>query len=247
MVDKFDYEKVYKGGKKGGGKKKDTRDKDSMKQVSKTLCFVLRHESQKYNLKIEKDGFVEIDELLLVAPIKKFNVNRDLLQKIVDSDEKGRYEIKGDSIRCVQGHSNEEVDVEEATEPLTNVNDYHLVVHGTFSDSWERIKATGLNKMKRNAIHFAIGYPKDENVKSGMRNDCDIFVEVNLPMCHFNGIKFFISKNNVILSPGENGVILPKYFKIAHNKNGEVLHSQKYNIYNFKVSNSSVFSYFKAK
>jgi 2'-phosphotransferase len=223
MVDKLDYEKS----KKGGGKKKDYKDKDSLKQISKTLCYILRHETSKYNLEITKEGFVEIDDLLNAPPVRKLNVNRDLVDKIVDSDEKGRYEIKGNQIRCVQGHSNVEVEIEESTEPITNVNEYHLVVHGTFNDSWEFIKTTGLNKMKRSAIHFAIGYPKDENVKSGMRGDCDVFVEVNLPMCYYNGIKFFISKNNVILSPGENGVIAPKYFKIVHNKNGEVLMSQK--------------------
>lgn len=226
MVDKFDYEKDKK---KEGGRKKDYKDKDSLKHISKTLCYILRHESEKYNLQISKEGFVDIDELLNTPPIKKNHVNKDLLQKIVDTDEKGRYEIKGNEIRCVQGHSNSMVDVEESTEPLTNINDYHLVVHGTFSDSWEFIKTSGLNKMKRTAIHFAIGYPKDENVKSGMRNDCDVFIEINLPMCHYNGIKFFISKNNVILSAGENGVIPTKYFKIVHNKQGEVLMNQKYN------------------
>jgi 2'-phosphotransferase len=226
MVDKFEHEKGDKG-KKSGGKKKDHKDKEAFKQASKTLCYILRHESAKYGLNIEKDGFVKVSDLLETAPVKKLNVNKDFLQKIVDSDEKGRYELKDNMIRCVQGHSNVEVDIEEASEPITTPNDYHLVVHGTYSDAWEKIKSSGLNKMKRAGVHFAIGYPKDENVKSGMRGNCDIFVEVNLPMCHANGIKFFLAKNNVILSTGEQGIIDTKYFKIVHNQAGEVLMSQK--------------------
>jgi len=150
----------------------------------------------------------------------------------VETDEKGRYQILEDKIRCVQGHSMKEVDVEESCEQLTNIFDYPLVVHGSYRDSWDSIKNTGLNKMKRNAIHFSVGYPKDDNVKSGMRADCNLFIELNIMHAFYNGHKFLISKNGVILGPGrtENGAIEPKFFKIVCNRDGEAIMSQKYQI-----------------
>ena len=33
--------------------------------------------------------------------------------------------------------------------------------------------------MSRNHIHMAIGYPEDDQVISGMRNTCDIFIEID--------------------------------------------------------------------
>ncbi len=37
-----------------------------------------------------------------------------------------------------------------------------------------------------------------------------------------DGFKFFISSNNVILSPGdENGYIPVRYFRLVQNRNGE--------------------------
>ena len=38
-----------------------------------------------------------------------------------------------------------------------------------------------------------------------------------------DGIVFFISKNNVILSSGLDGVIPPKYFKLVRDRDGKVL------------------------
>lgn len=77
--------------------------------------------------------------------------------------------------------------------------------------------------MKRNHIHFAKGLPSDKTVLSGIRKDCQIFIYIDLAKALREGIKFFKSSNEVILSPGdENGVIDPKYFlKVINSKGGE--------------------------
>lgn len=59
--------------------------------------------------------------------------------------------------------------------------------------------------MSWNHIHFAIGYPGDKEIISGMRITCDIFVEIDLELALKNGIKFYVSQNNVVLSSGING------------------------------------------
>ena len=42
--------------------------------------------------------------------------------------------------------------------------------------------------MSRNHIHFAIGYPGDKEVISGMRKTCDILIEIDLELAERNGI-----------------------------------------------------------
>lgn len=74
--------------------------------------------------------------------------------------------------------------------------------------------------MTRNHIHFAPGLPKEEGVISGMRGSCDIYIEIDLFNAMKDGIDFFISSNNVILTEGIDGVLPPKYFKKVTRKNG---------------------------
>jgi hypothetical protein len=74
----------------------------------------------------------------------------------------------------------------------------------------------GLCKMARNHIrkyHFnplhinidmAIGMPGKKGVISGMRGSCEVVVEINLVNAIKQGVPFFISENQVILSPGTN-------------------------------------------
>ena len=100
------------------------------------------------------------------------------------------------------------VDAEKLLTPLTlaDLDSYPYVVHGTTAHAWPMIKNTGLNKMGRNHIHFAIGLPKDAGVISGMRASSAVLIELDLAKVLAAGnIPMYISTNNVILSPGLNG------------------------------------------
>lgn len=72
--------------------------------------------------------------------------------------------------------------------------------------------------MTRNHVHMAIGYPGDNQVISGMRQICNVFIEIDVENAMKDGMKFYISKNKVILSSGFNKVIPPRYFKLVTNK-----------------------------
>ncbi|XP_022083190.1 tRNA 2'-phosphotransferase 1-like isoform X4 [Acanthaster planci] len=72
----------------------------------------------------------------------------------------------------------------------------------------------GLSRMKRTHVHFAQGEPGENGVISGMRRSCDLMIFLNLEKALQGGLSFFLSKNGVILCPGdENGLIHPRYFK----------------------------------
>ena len=77
--------------------------------------------------------------------------------------------------------------------------------------------------MKRNHIHFAIGYPGEKSVISGMKKSGDVYIELDLEKALKDDMKVYISNNNVILTAGFNKVIPPKYFKICKDRNGKVL------------------------
>ncbi|RUS28902.1 hypothetical protein BC938DRAFT_481296 [Jimgerdemannia flammicorona] len=77
--------------------------------------------------------------------------------------------------------------------------------------------------MRRNHIHFAAGMLGDEGVISGMRKTCDLFVHVDVEMAIADGIIFYRSANNVILTDGRDGFLEPKYFKKVVDRRGEVV------------------------
>ena len=54
-----------------------------------------------------------------------------------------------------------------------------------------------------------------------MRNSCDIYIEIDMVGAMKDGIKFYISSNNVILTEGADGILSPKYFKKIVRKNGQ--------------------------
>lgn len=67
--------------------------------------------------------------------------------------------------------------------------------------------------MQRNHIHFAPAIPGEGEVISGARASCDVFIEIDMPKAMQDGIKFYVSENNVILTSGLHGILAPKYFK----------------------------------
>lgn len=54
---------------------------------------------------------------------------------------------------------------------------------------------------------MAAGFPGEGEVISGMRQSCNMIIEIDLPSALKDGISFFESKNKVILSAGINGVL----------------------------------------
>jgi len=104
--------------------------------------------------------------------------------------------------------------------PIKNAAEYNIVVHGTTLKNWELIKTSGLKAMSRQHIHFAIGYPGEGDVISGMRRSCEVFIEINLEKAIKDGIEFFVSTNKVVLTRGIEGLLAKHYFKCVKSKNG---------------------------
>jgi len=95
------------------------------------------------------------------------------------------------------------------------------VVHGTYLRHWPSILKKGLlaGGMKgekfRNHVHFATGLPQDGNVISGMRKSCELAIYLDVILALGQGLPLYRSANDVILSPGFDGVVPAKLFLCA--------------------------------
>ncbi|XP_052701513.1 uncharacterized protein LOC128178411 isoform X2 [Crassostrea angulata] len=192
------------------------KDEDPVVFLSKKLSFILRHGAEKMGFKMMPGGFLWVDEILRRNEYRDFTVED--IKHIVETNDKQRFSLADENgrlkIRANQGHS-VEVDGLELT-PITDPSEAPEVIHGTYLKSWDIIKNQGLNKMGRNHIHFAAGEPGENGVISGMRSSCEVIIKLNMEKALKDGLKFFRSANNVILSPGDaDGFIRPCYFDSA--------------------------------
>lgn len=200
------------------GGKEDSREV----QVSKLLSYYLRHAAEERGISVDANGYVLVESLLAQEEFAREAVDVALLRQVVANNAKQRFQLwtsPDDAlyIRAVQGHSMASVRAEELLTPITaeDLEKYPVVVHGTYRQFWENdIKTTGLSRMQRNHVHFAIGYPSDGQVISGMRQTCDVYIELDLAAALSDGMKVYVSVNGVILTEGlDGGIVAPKYFR----------------------------------
>lgn len=192
------------------------------------MSSLLRHNAVDEGIEITSAGWVALDDLIKWLNKKGHNkIDLETIQEIVDSNNKKRFELEKHGhhyvVRATQGHTMKEVKTEDLLTKIEDPEAYPVVIHGTFGKFWPLIKKEGLKRMARNHIHFAPGLPKEEGVISGMRSSCEIIIEIDLLMAIKDGIEFYISSNNVILTEGDKGVLSPKYFKKIMRKNGDEL------------------------
>jgi len=183
-------------------------------KISKMFSYVLRHAAHKLDVHIRKDGFVRLREIMKLRNFKPYNLEE--LMAVVYFDEKERYtmvrEFDGELlIRANQGHTMKVVEDDLLLETLTDASTVNDCVHGTYLVHWPFIKRQGLSKVARNHIHLANGLPEDGKIR-GMRSTAELFVYVNVARAMEDGVIFYRSKNEVILTQGLDGWLPPKYF-----------------------------------
>lgn len=196
--------------------------------ISKVLSYLLRHGACKEHLPLQSDGFIDLQAILEHPEMQKRHVQVSDVQRVVVNNDKKRFTLEETGIRqwkirANQGHTLSEVK-ELDLKKLTKADVVNFtVVHGTYFKYWANIKTDGLKRMKRNHIHFASTDVLGPGI-SGFRNDTQVLIYVNVPAAMKDGIAFYRSTNNVILSAGIDGVLNTKYFlKVVDRQNGTLL------------------------
>ena len=110
-------------------------------ETSKFLSFVLRHKPEAIGIVLDREGWADIDKLILCAQKAGKRLTRALLDTVVATSDKKRFSYSSDGtcIRAVQGHSTSQVAIAfiEKTPP-------QFLYHGTASRFLDEIKKQGL-------------------------------------------------------------------------------------------------------
>lgn len=152
----------------------------------KHLAFLLRHDTE---YKFDEHGWREVKDL-----IKNQGYTMKELEEIVETNNKKRYEFSEDKkkIRACQGHSIPvDVELKEATPP-------DILYHGTSKNCVGSIWENGITKQSR--LHVHLSGDEETARKVGSRHGCPVVIFINTKQMKEDGIKFYLSNNNVWLT-----------------------------------------------
>ena len=167
--------------------------------MSKFVSLVLRHKPETIGIKLDDDGWTDVQTLIYHAEIyQKSNgwepLTKELLDEIVTDNNKKRFEYSKDGwkIRARQGHS---VKVDLKYDP---VDPPEYLYHGTAEKFVASIKTSGVNKGKRHHVHLSQDY--DTAVKVGKRHGKPNVLRILSKEMFEDGLKFYKTDNNVWLT-----------------------------------------------
>ena len=173
---------------------REHRINSDLNNISKFLSYVLRHKPEAIGIKLNKEGWIGVDELITAANKDGNNLNRALLDEVVFTNDKQRFAYSADglSIRANQGHS---VDIELALKPTTPPD---ILYHGTATRFIESINEQGLIKKQRQHVHLSALH--ETAVSVGQRHGKPIVLSINSKQMHEDGHLFYLSNNGVWLT-----------------------------------------------
>lgn len=161
--------------------------------TSKYLSLILRHKPETIGIRLDKQGWANVNELIAgIARMHEFNM--DILEEIVRTDDKQRYSFNEDKtlIRANQGHSVlVDVELEEMEPPVE-------LWHGTGEKFVTSIDRQGLIPKSRLYVHLS--KDKETAVKVGKRHGNPILYIVKSGEMYRDGYRFYLSKNGVWLT-----------------------------------------------
>jgi putative RNA 2'-phosphotransferase len=162
--------------------------------ISKFLSLVLRHKPDELGIKLDIEGWTNVDILLSTMQEKGINIDFESLSYLVDTNNKSRFAFSEDltKIRANQGHS---VEVNLNYEPTIPPE---ILFHGTASRFLESIKEIGLNKQSR--LHVHLSSNEETALKVGQRHGKPIILKIKAIEMYNNGFIFYLSENNVWLT-----------------------------------------------
>jgi len=183
------------------------KEKDFYVQLSKKMSFALRHKPEQCGLKLDKEGYTNVNGLLeYLHSIKRFcDVSLQDIKNTINNTNKKRFELNGDNIRAYYGHSCAQKIEKIATQPPK------VLYHGTSREAAEKILKEGIKPQNRQYVHMSTDL--ETATKVGARKDPKpIILVVDTENATKDGLKFYLGNETTWLSD----YIPPQYITVKN-------------------------------
>lgn len=169
--------------------------KNKLEELSKEISYALRHAPWEYELEMDLEGWVPVEQLLgaLQRAEKWKNIGEAELKEMIEKSEKKRHELKDGKIRAFYGHSIPMRILKEEKMPPD------ILYHGTARRFLESIRENGLLPQNRQYVHLSQDIETAEQV--GKRRDskpCILIIDAK--KAWNEGTKFYLGNEKVWLA-----------------------------------------------
>lgn len=191
-------------------------DSDRARRVklSKFLALILRHQPERFGLRLDEEGWASLSEVLEILqglPNFRWATRADVLDIVEhgSGDEKRRFEVAGDRIRARYGHT---VPLAPRYPPCTPPP---ILYHGTSPRALKHIRREGLRPMRRQYVHLSAD--PETAARVGARHAPEpVVLTVRAAEAAAAGIPFYQAEPGVYLS----GPIPPEFLEFPEEDTG---------------------------
>ena len=168
---------------------------NKLEELSKEISYALRHAPWEYELEMNEEGWVPVEQLLdaLHRTEKWSSICEADLNEMIEKSEKKRHEFADGKIRAFYGHSMPMKILKEDKMPP------NVLYHGTARRFVESISKNGLLPQSRQYVHLSQDIETAENV--GKRHDdkpCILIIDAKTAWN--DGVKIYFGNEKVWLA-----------------------------------------------
>ena len=155
-------------------------------KLSKEISYALRHAPWEYELELDEEGFVPVEQLIHALNESgeyKETITKDDILHIIETSEK---ELKDGKIRALYGHTVPSHIRKETVVPPD------ILYHGTSHKAYDIIINSGLKPMSRQYVHLSTD--TDTAVRVGKRRDKKpVILMIDAKRAYADGVIFYSS------------------------------------------------------
>lgn len=177
-----------------------------LEELSKEISYALRHAPWEYELEMDEEGWVPVEQLLdALHGIEKWkNIKEADLSSMIKKFEKKRYELKDRKIRAYYGHSIQMKILKKEQNPPD------VLYHGTARRFLESINKNDLLPQNRQYVHLSKDLETAINV--GKRRDSKpCILTIDAKTAWNDGIRFYLGNEKVWLADAIPAIYLSEF------------------------------------
>ena len=180
---------------------------EQTERLGRFISGALRHFPDDLGLAMNQHGWVGVD-VLVDAMVTRYKwANKEKLFSIIESDEKGRYEIKGAKIRARYGHSVDvDLDYDENLLPE--------LYYGASREEVDILLEKGIRPMRQRYVHLSTSAEKAIEVAK-IHTEDPVLLVVNAELAQDEGVTILSATENIVLADE----IPPQYLSVMQGLN----------------------------
>ena len=158
-----------------GSEGKFLSNEEELDQLGRMMAGILRHFPERFGLRMDEQGWVDMQELIEAIKARRNRyhwLRSHHIHAIVETDPKGRYQVRDGALRATYGHS---FDVELQL-PTVDIPDE--LFYPSAKEELDILLKTGIHPTDRKKVHLSKTL-QDAIIAGQHRGDNQIILSVN--------------------------------------------------------------------